>query len=53
MRWGSHGRLNLIGALAWGKEKRTLHFELVEESVKSEHVLPSSTNSPVTLAETN
>ncbi len=35
MRWGSHGRLNLIGALAWGKEKRTLHFELVEESVKS------------------
>lgn len=39
MRWGSHGRLNLIGALAWGKEKRTLHFELIEESVKSEHVL--------------
>lgn len=38
-RWGSHGRLNLIGALAWGKEKRTLHFELVEESVKSAHVL--------------
>jgi putative transposase len=39
MRWGSHGRLNLIGALAWGKEQRTLHFELVEESVKSAHVL--------------
>ena len=39
MRWGSHGRLNLIGALAWGKEKRTLHFELVEESVKSTHVV--------------
>lgn len=38
-RWGSHGRLNLIGALAWGKERRTLHFELVEESVKSEQVL--------------
>lgn len=38
-RWGSHGRLNLIGALAWGKEKRTLHFELIEESVKSEHVV--------------
>lgn len=38
-RWGSHGRLNLIGALAWGKETRTLHFELVEESVKSEHVV--------------
>jgi putative transposase len=39
MRWGSQGRLNLIGALAWGKETRTLHFELVEESVKSEHVV--------------
>ena len=39
MRWGSHGRLNLIGALAWGKERRTLHFELVEQSVKSEHVV--------------
>ena len=38
MRWGSNGRLNLIGALAWGKEKRTLHVELVEESVKSAHV---------------
>jgi len=38
MRWGSHGRLNLIGALAWGKEERTLYFELVEESVKSTHV---------------
>ena len=38
-RWGSHGRLNLIGALAWGKETRTLHFELVEKSVKSKHVL--------------
>ncbi len=38
-RWGSHGRLNLIGALAWGKEKRTLHFKLIEESVKSEHVV--------------
>ncbi len=38
-RWGSHGRLNLIGALAWGKEKRTLHFELVEQSVKSTHVV--------------
>jgi len=38
-RWGSHGRLNLIGALAWGKKKRTLHFELVEESVKSTHVV--------------
>jgi putative transposase len=38
-RWGSQGRLNLIGALAWGKEKRTLHFGLVEESVKSEHVV--------------
>ncbi len=39
MRWGSHGRLNLIGALAWSKEKRTLHFELVDESVKSAHVV--------------
>ena len=39
MRWGDHGRLNLIGALAWGKAKRTLHFELVEQSVKSEHVV--------------
>lgn len=39
MSWGSHGRLNLIGALAWGKEKRTLHFELVEESVKGAHVV--------------
>jgi putative transposase len=38
-RWGSHGRLNLIGALAWGKKKHTLHFELVEESVKSTHVV--------------
>ncbi len=51
-RWGSHGRLNLIGALAWGKKKHTLerakpgpsgpsslHFELVEESVKSAHVV--------------
>jgi putative transposase len=51
MRWGSHGRLNLIGALAWGKEQRTLeraksgpsgpsslHFELVEKSVKSDQV---------------
>ncbi len=38
-RWGSQGRLNLIGALAWGKEKHTLHFELVEQSVKSERVL--------------
>lgn len=38
-RWGSHGRLNLIGALAWGKEQRKLHFELVAESVKSEHVV--------------
>jgi putative transposase len=38
VRWGSHGRLNLIGALAWGKEKRTLHFEVVEESVKSDQV---------------
>ncbi len=38
-RWGSHGRLNLIGALAWSKGKRTLHFELVEESVKSAHVV--------------
>ncbi len=39
LRWGSHGRLNLIGALAWGKKQRTLHFELVEQSVKSEHVV--------------
>ncbi len=38
-RWGSQGSLNLIGALAWGKEKRTLHFELVEESVKSTRVV--------------
>lgn len=38
-RWGSYGRLNLIGALAWGKEKCTLHFKLVEESVKSAHVV--------------
>ena len=38
-RWGSQGRLNLIGALAWGKQKRTLHVELVEENVKSERVL--------------
>lgn len=36
-RWGSHGRLNLIGALAWSNERR-LHFELVEESVKSYQV---------------
>jgi len=33
------GRLNLIGALAWSKGKRTLHFKLVEESVKSAHVI--------------
>lgn len=39
LRWGSHGRLNLIGALSWGKGQRRLHFELVEESVKSAHVL--------------
>lgn len=39
MRWGRHGRLNLISALAWGKEERTLHFELAEESVKSAHVI--------------
>ena len=38
-RWGSQGRLNLIGALAWGKQKRTLHFELDEENVKSARVL--------------
>ena len=38
-RWGSQGRLNLIGALAWGEEQRTLHFELVEESIKSAHVV--------------
>ena len=38
-RWGSQGRLNLIGALAWGKEKRILHVELLEESVKSAHMV--------------
>lgn len=38
-RWGSHGRLNLIGALAWGKAQRTLHVELIEESVKSDQVI--------------
>jgi len=38
-RWGSHGRLNLLGALAWGKVQRTLHVELIEESVRSAHVI--------------
>ena len=38
-RWGRQGRLNLISALACGNEQRILHFELVEESVKSTHVL--------------
>lgn len=37
MRWSSHGRLNLIGALAW--QTRQLHFKLGEESVKSEQVV--------------
>ena len=36
-RWGSHGRLNLIGTLSW--PDRQLHFELVEGSVTSECVL--------------
>lgn len=35
-RWGSQGRLNLIGALSW--PKRQLHFELLEGSVTSERV---------------
>ncbi len=36
-RWGSHGRLNLIGALSW-MDKR-LHFELLEGSVTSDRVI--------------
>lgn len=36
-RWGSHGRLNLIGALSWGDQR--LHFELLEGSVTSERVV--------------
>lgn len=36
-RWGSSGRLNLIGALSWGEQR--LHFDLVEGSVTSERVI--------------
>lgn len=36
-RWGSSGRLNLIGALSW--EDKKLHFELLEGSVTSERVI--------------
>lgn len=36
-RWGSHGRLNLIGALSWGTQQ--LHFDLLEGSVTSECVI--------------
>ena len=36
-RWGSHGRLNLIGALSW--EDQRLHFKLLEGSVSSERVI--------------
>lgn len=36
-RWGSSGRLNLIGALSWQDQR--LHFDLVESSVNSEKVI--------------
>lgn len=36
-RWGSSGRLNLIGALSWSDKR--LHFELLEGSVTSERVI--------------
>ena len=36
-RWGSSGRLNLIGALSWGALR--LHFDLVQDSITSERVI--------------
>lgn len=36
-RWGSSGRLNLIGALSWSDKR--LHFDLLEGNVTSEHVI--------------
>lgn len=35
-RWGSHGRLNLIGALSWGDQR--LHFDFIAGNVTSECV---------------
>lgn len=51
LRWGSHSRLNLIGALAWGKTKRMPHFNLAEEGVNSTHVTAFIDELPVTLPE--
>ena len=36
-RWGSSGRLNLIGALSWSDQR--LHFDLVEGRVNSDKVI--------------
>lgn len=36
-RWGSQGRLNLLGAFSW--RDRRLHFDLVQSSITSEHVI--------------
>lgn len=36
-RWGSSGRLNLIGALSWHHQR--LHFDLVEGNVTSDKVI--------------
>ena len=36
-RWGSSGRLNLIGALSWQDQR--LHFNVLEGSVTSERVV--------------
>lgn len=36
-RWGSSGRLNMIGALSW--EEKKLYFELLEGSVTGERVI--------------
>lgn len=36
-RWGSHGRMNLIGALSWHDQR--LHFDVVAGSVTSDKVI--------------
>lgn len=36
-RWGSAGRLNLIGALSWSDQR--LHFDVIEGSVTGEKVI--------------
>ena len=38
-RWSRYGRLNLIGALEIYGDKQRLHYQTLETSVKSEHVL--------------